>query len=191
MNTQNEPDLLNRARAFNQQALAEIYDRYNLGLYGYAMRLLGDECLAEDCVSETFSRFLKSLHAGQGPTEHLQAYLYRIAHNWITDYYRRQPMLELDENLRAEDVDRPETEVDRRMQQERVRKALRLLTPDQRQVIILRFLEGWENDEVSAAVQKPSSAVRALQHRALASLRRWLLGKEKENADENESETGS
>lgn len=191
MNTQNEPDLLNRARAFNQQALAEVYDRYNPGLYGYAMRLLGDECLAEDCVSETFARFLKSLRAGQGPTEHLQAYLYRIAHNWITDHYRRQPMLDLDEDLRAEDEDRPEAQVDRLLQQERVRNALRLLTPDQRQVVILRFLEGWENDEVSAAVQKPSSAVRALQHRALASLRRWLLGKEKENAYEYESETGS
>ncbi len=182
MNTQNEPDLLNLARAFNQQALAEIYDRYNSGLYSYAMRLLGDECLAEDCVAETFSRFLKSLHAGQGPTEHLQAYLYRIAHNWITDHYRRQPMLDLDEDLRAADEDRPEAQVDRRLQQERVRNALRLLTPDQRQVIILRFLEGWENEEVSAAVQKPSSAVRALQHRALASLRRWLVGKEKETA---------
>ncbi len=191
MNTQNEPDLLNRARAFNQQALAEIYDRYNPGLFGYAMRLLGDECMAEDCVAETFSRFLKSLHAGQGPTEHLQAYLYRIAHNWITDHYRRQPMLDLDDELRAEDEDRPEAQVDRRLQQERVRNALRLLTPDQRQVIILRFLEGWENEEVSAAVQKPSGAVRALQHRALSSLRRWLVGKEKENAYEYESETGS
>ncbi len=191
MNTQNELDLLKCARAFNQQALAEIYDRYNPGLYGYAMRLLGDECLAEDCVAETFSRFLKSLHAGQGPTEHLQAYLYRIAHNWITDHYRRQPMLELDDELRAEDEDRPEAQVDHRLQQERVRNALRLLTPDQRQVIILRFLEGWENDEVSAAIQKPSSAVRALQHRALASLRRWLFGTERETTYGNESGTGS
>jgi RNA polymerase sigma-70 factor, ECF subfamily len=191
MNTPNQPDLLNRARTFNPQALAEIYDRYSPGLYGYAMRLLGDECLAEDCVSETFSRFLTSLHAGQGPTEHLQAYLYRIAHNWITDHYRRKPLLDLDEDLRAEDEDRPEAQIDHRLQQERVRNALRLLTPDQRQVILLRFLEGWENDEVSAAIQKPSSAVRALQHRALASLRRWLLGKEKGDPDEYETETGS
>ncbi len=186
---QSEQDLLHHARAFDMQALAEIYDLYNPGLYGYAMRLLGDECLAEDCVSETFSRFLKSLHAGQGPTEHLQAYLYRIAYNWITDHYRRKPMLELDEDVLAKEEDRTEAQVDRRLQQERVRNALRLLTPDQRQVIILRFLEEWENDEVSAAVQKPSSAVRALQYRALASLRRWLLGKEKETA--YESETGS
>ncbi len=97
------------------QALAEIYDRYSPGLYAYAMRLLGDACLAEDCVSETFARFLKSLRAGQGPEAYLQAYLYRIAHNWITDHYRRQPMLDLDEDLRAGDEVRPEVQVDRRM----------------------------------------------------------------------------
>src|SRR5512138_184862 len=104
MNTRSEQDLLNGARALDMQALAAIYDRYSPGLYAYAMRLLGDECQAEDCVAETFSRFLKSLRAGQGPEEHLQAYLYRIAHNWITDLYRRQPPppFELDENLRAE-----------------------------------------------------------------------------------------
>jgi RNA polymerase sigma-70 factor (ECF subfamily) len=144
------------------------------------MRLLGDECLAEDCVSETFSRFLKSLHAGHGPDVHLQAYLYRIAHNWITDLHRRQPPppFEIDENLRAERETQPEAQVDRRIEQDRVRNALRCLTPDQRQVIVLRFLEGWEYEDIAAAVQKPVGAVRALQHRALAALRKWLLGRE-------------
>ncbi len=187
---QSEQDLLHHARAFDMLALAEIYECYSPSLYAYALRLLGDACLAEDCVSETFSRFMKSLRAGQGPEAYLQAYLYRIAHNWITDHYRRQPMLDLDEDLRAGDEVRPEVQVDRRMQQERVRRALRLLTPDQRQVVILRFLEGWENEAVAAAVRKPSSAVRALQHRALASLRRWLLGKEKEDVYEPEPGNG-
>jgi RNA polymerase sigma-70 factor (ECF subfamily) len=191
MKTRSEQDFLNSARAFDAQTLAEIYDCYSPGLYAYAMRLLGDACLAEDCVSETFSRFLKALHARQGPETHLQAYLYRIAHNWITDHYRRVPVFDLDEELRAADEAGPEGQVDRRLQQERVRGALRLLTPDQRQVVILRFLEGWDNDEVAAAVQKPSSAVRALQHRALASLRRWLLGKEKETAYAYEPENKS
>jgi DNA-directed RNA polymerase specialized sigma24 family protein len=53
-------------------ALAEIYDTYRPGLYRYAMRLLGDASLAEDCVAETFARFLKALHTRQGPREHLQ-----------------------------------------------------------------------------------------------------------------------
>ncbi len=182
MNTGSEQDLLNNARIFDTQALAAIYDRYSPGLYAYAMRLLGNECLAEDCVAETFSRFLKSLRAGGEPDQHLQAYLYRVAHNLITDLYRREPPppLELNEALCAGDEVRPDAQVDRRLEQERVRGALRLLTPDQRQVVILRFIEGWENEQVSAAVQKPAGAVKALQHRALVALRKWLLKKENE-----------
>lgn len=186
MNPRTEQELLDGARAFDVQTLAAVYDRYSPGLYAYAMRLLGDECLAEDCVAETFSRFLKSLRANHGPQEHLQAYLYRIAHNWITDQYRRQPppAFELDENMRAEDEMQPENQADERIEQNQVRGALRMLTPDQRQVVILRFLEGWENEEVAAAVLKPVTAVRALQHRALAALRRGLLGKEEGDAYE-------
>jgi RNA polymerase sigma-70 factor, ECF subfamily len=177
MNIPNEAQLIKGVKAFDMEALGGIYDRYSPGLFAYALRLLGDECLAEDCVAETFTRFLKGLRAGQGPDEHLQAYLYRVAHNWITDQYRRQPPLplDLDENLREEEEAQPEHQAGRRLDQERVRLALRSLTPDQRQIIILRFIEGWENDEVAAAVQKPVTAVKALQHRALAALRKWLL----------------
>jgi len=188
MNKRSEADLLRGARAFDMQDLAEIYDRYSPGLYGYSMRLLGDPVLAEDCVSETFSRFLKGLRAGQGPAEHLQAYLYRVAHNWITDYYRRSPPpdLELDELLVERDAILPEAQVFQHLEQERVRNALRMLTPDQRQVIILRFLEGWENEKVAEAVQKPITAVKALQHRALQALKRWLVGEERESVYEQE-----
>src|SRR5512146_3289115 len=116
MNVPNEIELLAGAQSFDLDSLAIIYDVYSPGLYGYAMRLLGDDCLAEDCVSETFSRFLKALRAGKGPQDHLQAYLYRIAHNWITDRYRREPPppLELAENISAGDPIKPEAQVERR-----------------------------------------------------------------------------
>ena len=85
----NEQDLLQRASKIETQALAEIYDSYSPGIYRYAMRLLGDMTLAEDCVAETFARFLKSLQEQRGPRNNLKAYLYRIAHNWIVDHYRK------------------------------------------------------------------------------------------------------
>jgi RNA polymerase sigma-70 factor (ECF subfamily) len=181
MNPRTELDLLTAAQTFDIDTLASIYDQYCPGVYRYALRLLGDECLAEDCVAETFSRFLKALRIGQGPKEHLQAYLYRVAHNWITDHYRRAApeTVELDEGLREEEQLHPEIQVDRRIDQEEVRLALRTLTPDQRQVV-LRFLEGWENEEVSSALQKPVGAIRALQHRALSTLRKLLVREEKE-----------
>ena len=177
---QTEQVLLSQARSFDLDALAEIYDRYSPGVYRYAARLLGDPCLAEDCVSETFSRFLTALRNGGGPLDHLQAYLYRIAHNWITDHYRREPPppLSLDEQLvgsaggpgRSGDV----------IEQARVRAALVRLTPEQRQVVVLKFVEGWQNEAVARLLGKPEGAIKALQHRALTALRRMLVVEEEE-----------
>jgi len=175
-----EQALLEQARNFDLDALAEIYDIYSPGVYRYAYRLLGDACLAEDCVSETFSRFLVALRNGGGPRDHLQAYLYRIAHNWITDQYRRQPPppLALDEQLAGAAVSAGHSgDV---IEQARVRAALVRLTPEQRQVVVLKFLEGWQNEAVARLLGKPAGAVKALQHRALAALRRMLLVEEEE-----------
>lgn len=180
-----ENSLLEGARRFDLENLAAIYDRYSDRLYAYAARLLGDTDLAEECVAETFARFLQALHNGGGPRDHLQAYLYRVAHNWITDLFRRQPLLlELDENLNGDDNEEADEAIQNEQERQRLRSALQALTPDQRQVIVLRYFEGWENEQVAAALEKPVGAVKALQHRAVASLRRWLNndGKEKENS---------
>lgn len=189
MGEPSELELLNGARTYDLPTLGLIYDRYSPGIYRYALRLTGDECLAEDCVADTFMRFLKALQNGQGPHDHLQAYLYRIAHNWITDGYRRQPppQLDLDDGLAGDAADHPERLAEKHLEQSRVRLAFRSLTPDQRQVIVLRFLDGWENAEVAAALQKPVGAIKALQHRALLMLRKQLLRDEKEGIDEPKS----
>ncbi len=173
----NETRLLQGARRLDMQALAEIYDHYSPGLFRYAMRLLGDQQLAEDCLAETFSRFLRALHAGGGPKDYLGAYLYRVAHNWISDLYRRSkaPQISLDEAYSLDDGTDTHLTVQASIEQDRVRTALRLLTPDQRQVIVLKFLEGWSNKEVAEAMKKNEGSVKSLQHRALASLKRILL----------------
>jgi RNA polymerase sigma-70 factor (ECF subfamily) len=172
-----EQNLLQRAAQLETQALAEIYDAYSPGIYRYAMRLLGDVTLAEDCVAETFARFLKSLQERRGPRENLQAFLYRIAHNLIVDSYRRQDNTSaLDDALRSE-TDVPEEEAARRIRQEEVREAIRRLTPDQQQVIALKYLEEWNNEEIARALKKPVGAVKSIQHRALRSLYRLLKEK--------------
>jgi RNA polymerase sigma-70 factor, ECF subfamily len=188
MNSPCEQELIKGARNYDPATLTVIYRQYSPGIYRYALRLLGNDCLAEDCVAETFSRFLKALRSGQGPQEHLQAYLYRIAHNWITDCYRRQPPppIELDESVKAGDHFQPEIQADSGLEQRQVRLALRSLTPDQRQVVTLRFLEGWGNDEVASAMEKSVGTIRALQFRAINTLRKFLLRKEKEGVYEPE-----
>ncbi|MDO9300654.1 MAG: sigma-70 family RNA polymerase sigma factor [Anaerolineales bacterium] len=171
-----EQELLTQAGQFDSRALAEIYDLYSPRLYRYAMRLLGDDSTAEDCVSETFSRFLKALQAGKGPRDYLQAYLFRTAHNLVVDHYRRhaeRPTEELTEDLpHAENT---EDTADHNLRQSRVRAALHKLTEDQQQVVSLKFLEGWENEEIARALNKPIGAVKSLQHRALAQLQKILL----------------
>jgi RNA polymerase sigma-70 factor (ECF subfamily) len=175
-----ETTFLERVQRFDEDALAEAYDHYSPAIYRYAARLLGNNDQAEECVAETFHRFLMALRNGHGPQEHFQAYLYRIAHNWITDTYRRQPppALPLDPELSAGSEQDPQYAVAERLDQAKVRAALQLLTPEQRQIVTLRFLEDLSIEEVAQAIQKPAGAVKSLQHRALAALRRILLPEE-------------
>lgn len=171
-----ESELLRKARRFDSQAWTEIYDLYSPKLYAYAYRLLGDSDQAEDCVAETFHRCLSAMRSGGGPQDHLQAYLYRIAHNYITDVYRRQPPppLNLEEDLHQADTD-TEGEAFQAMGRQQVMAALARLTDEQRQVITLKFYEGWENAEIAEALQKPIGAVKSLQVRAIGALRRMLI----------------
>jgi RNA polymerase sigma-70 factor, ECF subfamily len=175
-----ESDLLKRARVFDESALAEIYDRYSPGLYRYAVRLLGNADLAEECVAESFSRLLAAFHNGKGPQNYLQAYLYRIAHNWITDLFRREPHapLPLEEALlQGSDLDPDELASDRAAYRA-LHAAIAQLTPDQRQVFVLKYWENWSNEAIAQALKKPVGAVKALQHRAIQSLKRRMLKEE-------------
>jgi len=173
----NEQELLRKASQLGTQALAEIYDTHSPGIYRYAMRLLGEVSLAEDCVADTFARFLKSLQDGRGPRDHLQAYLYRIAHNWVVDLYRNnKETVELSDAIRSE-ADFPEEEAAKHIRQKQVRSAIRHLTPDQQQVISLKYLEEWSNEEVAHVMKKPVGAVKSIQHRALRSLYKLLAEK--------------
>lgn len=175
------PSLNNGSLRLEKNDLVEIYDQYSPRLYRYALRLLGDPELAEDCVAETFSRFLQALQKGGGPKTNLQAYLYRVAHNWIIDYYRNRPVQEeLQPELADEKAESPLVQVTDNMQKEIVRNALFHLTPEQRQVIMLRFYEDWSHEEIAKLIGKTAQATRALQHRALEALRRMLVEQEDE-----------
>lgn len=175
MNT--ESQLLKRAKSLDADALAEIYDLYSPELYRYAVRLLNTEDLAEECVAETFNRFLHALSNSGGPENYLRAYLYRIAHNWVTDQFRRQPPPQQIEDISQYRDPNPSTAelLDEKIEREKVQSAIRCLTPDQRQVVILKFIDGWTNAEIAETLDKPIGAIKSLQHRALNALRRILL----------------
>ena len=168
--------LLAGARRLEEQALTAMYDQHSQALYHYALRLLGNEQAAEDVVSETFYRLLRAFSAGGGPRQHVRAYLYRIAHNLVMDHYRQEPLdvAEVaveDLAIRSSDPG-PEAETVRLWEQAQARRMLWTLTADQRQVILLKFFEGWSNAEIAESIEKPVGAVKSLQHRALRSLHR-------------------
>lgn len=175
-------DLIPRARSFDLKALEIIFDQHNQGLYAYAYHLLGDAMLAEECVAETFSRFLRVLQAGKGPNSSLKGYLYRSAHNWVTDYYRsRRDESTLDDDLPDGERLEVRAEAERNMDCQQLRRVLPQLPNEQYQVVALHFIEGWELEEVADAMGKSVGAVKSLQHRALRNLRKLLNGQSEDH----------
>jgi RNA polymerase sigma-70 factor (ECF subfamily) len=147
-----------------------------MDIFRYAYRFFRDNELAEDCVAETFCRFLGAVRAGRS-FKNIRAYLYRVAHNWITDYCRSQlpANVSLEENLQLDQEDNPAHILTQDQDRQRMRAALLCLSPQQRQVIELRYLEEWSHCEVAAALGKTVEATRALQYRAIETLRQILV----------------
>ena len=100
-----------------------------------------------------------------------------MAHNVIVDYFRQNSSAQsLDEDIQSNHDD-PAYLAEIEMERVHLRRAVNRLTPEQQQVIVLKFLEGLSNEEIARVIDKPVGAVKALQHRGLATLRD-LLGAE-------------
>ncbi|HHS97969.1 MAG TPA: sigma-70 family RNA polymerase sigma factor [Chloroflexi bacterium] len=171
-----EAKLIQRAKAGDPSAFAEIYDRYQPVIYRYIFYRIGDESIAEDLTSEVFVRLVEKIDGFTYRGRPLLAWLYTIARNLITDYHRQTGsprLLPLEESLVADSGD-PEEAADRALAQRRLARAIARLTEDQRQVILLRFVEGMDTRSVARVLGKPVGAVKALQHRALVAMRRIL-----------------
>ncbi len=163
--------------ASNGDYLGTVYDEYHPLIYRYIYRQVSDVEVTRDLTADVFHRLLKALQKGNGPRQDTKAWLYRTAHNIIVDYYRRQQYrdhLPLYEGIIDGDMD-PSHAAETHLATERMRQALRQLTPDQQQVIALKFLAGLTNHEAAEVMKKPVGAVKSLQHRALAALQRKLI----------------
>ena len=171
-----EKRLLAETIFLSKQDIVELYEQFSPYLYRYAVRLLGDVDLAEDCVSDTFSRYLQSLSKGGGPRENLRAYLYRTAHNWVIDHFRRnsKEAVSIQAIDMVDPIDSPANQLSIDQEREKVRKALLRLPIDQQQVIMLRFLDDLPHEQVAEIMGRTIEATRALQYRALSALRSIL-----------------
>lgn len=169
------------ARLREPAALTRIYTAYAPALFRFFMASVSDRHLAEDLTGSTFVSAIEGLPKFRGPVEALGGWLFQIARHDLYDHRRKQSRSRiepLDDNLTeaaASDatVDPEELAIDR-LEGSRVMGALRELSPDQREVLLLRMAGGMTAPEVAAVLGKTTGAVKALQHRGLASLARVL-----------------
>lgn len=172
--------LLEAARGLDKQALVAIFDEYAPELYNYALRLCGNPVEADNTVGDVFTKFLEQLAAGKGPTVNLQSYLYRMTYHLVVDrarLSRREAPIELVDTEPAIGREHPSLHVtlEKQMLIEAVMLAIQNdLTADQRNVIILRFVEGLSLLEIAEVLGKGLDNVKVIQSRAIAKLRKVL-----------------
>jgi RNA polymerase sigma-70 factor (ECF subfamily) len=172
---QDEEKLLQRAKGYDSEALTLLYRRHVGPIYRYIYLRVGQEDLAQDLTADVFLRALEGIGSFQYRGVPFAAWLFRIAHDRVVDHFRRRGMV--GSSLKAEavvDWRDPVARAEERAERERLRRAMEELTEEQRQVVALRFGEGFTSAEVARMLGKSEGAVKALQYRALAALRRIL-----------------
>jgi RNA polymerase sigma-70 factor (ECF subfamily) len=172
----NEIRLIQRAKEGDRAAFAEIFARHRLSIYRYTLSLVGDVAVAEDVTGEVFVRLVERIDQFTYRGRPLLAWLFAIARNLVQDHYRRQKNtaeMSWEECLVAGSTN-PEETVECHLTQEQLAVALARLTDKQRQVILLRFIDGLDIKSVARTLGIPASAVKSLQYRGLAALRRIL-----------------
>jgi RNA polymerase sigma-70 factor (ECF subfamily) len=167
--------LLNAARRMDKEALVKIFDLYASALYKYALRLGSDPVMADHVVGDVFAKLLEQLAAGNGPRENLRSYLYEATYHRMIDetrYSRRRVDLEAATWLKQDSDPIVQGVEDQILSKQILHDIQNELTEDQRQVIILRFLEEFNIHETAAILGKKEDHVRVIQKRAIAVLRR-------------------
>jgi len=167
--------LVEEARALSEEAWAEIYRRHAQQVYAYIHYRLSDQHTSEDLAADVFVRALAGIKGYSYRGTPLLAWLYRIAHNVTADYRKAAAKrAQHQASEEPEDVEEREDALQAFDDRQDMMRAIRALTEDQQQVVILRFYQGMSNADVAKVMGKPEGAVKALQTRALRSLRRVL-----------------
>jgi RNA polymerase sigma-70 factor (ECF subfamily) len=167
--------LVERARAGDRQAFGELYDRYAALTYRHIHCLVGDLPIAEDLTAQTFLQALQAIGRYEERGVPFQVWLLRIARNLAVNHWRVQRNHNSSRNHGSERaMPSPESLCEAKLREEEVWGAVRRLRGDQRQVIILRFVDGLSYSDVAQVLGKSVGAVRVIQYRALSALRRAL-----------------
>ncbi len=174
---QDEESIIRRAQQHDQMALTQIYEENFDKIYRYVVLKIGDRTEAEDITQQVFINTLKSISSFKWKGVPFSAWLFRIAHNQIVDYWRKKSKrvtVPLDDSIRDKD-DNPGILLEKNMDIEQLVTATRRLTEAQREVISLRFAGELAISQVAKIMGKSEGAVKALQHSAVVALRKTLV----------------
>ena len=169
-----EAELVAHAKELRPEAWDTLYDTYYPKMYSYLYVHLGDRTAAEDLASDVFEQAWRGIHRFQYRGVPLSSWLYRIAHNVMVDHLkrRRRAPASLDSDgvpaLAGPDA------ADRVGLRDMIRRAMSRLTREQQQVVVLRHVEGHDVATSARIMGKKENALRALEFRALHSLRRIM-----------------
>lgn len=168
--------LVLRAIQRDQDAFGELYDRHVVRVYRHIYYMVGNAAEAEDLTAQTFLRAWEAIERYQVRGAPFVSWLLRIAHNLGVSHLRaRRETSQVHEGIVDDKMRRdPESSYVQTAEEELVREAILLLRPEQRQVIILRFIEDLDYREVAEIIGKSVAAIRVIQHRALNALRKQM-----------------
>lgn len=177
-----EAGIIAKAQAGDKEAFAQLFDRYFDDIFRFVNSQLTAIEDAEDVALEVFVKAWDYLPRYKHRGHSFSAFLYSVARNAVVDAYRRArdfTQVELEEDLLGDALPSPETQLLHEHERQELHRALAMLPPDYREVLVLRFINNQSLEELAVAMGRSSGAVRVLQHRALKALRKALEKLEK------------
>jgi RNA polymerase sigma-70 factor (ECF subfamily) len=176
--------LIQRAQQWaDPTAFDDLYLLYADRIFRFLIVRLGDAEVAEEVTAQVFLRLIEKIDqykiALKDNAAIFSAWLYRMAYNKMVDVLRKQKHHQQISIQYAETVAHHQAMsemVENQIEFEQVIEKLQLLNDQQRQVLLLRFVEGLSIAETAQVMEKSEGAIKALQHRSLEALRRYLTG---------------
>jgi RNA polymerase sigma-70 factor (ECF subfamily) len=171
-----EWDIVRRAQEYDEPAIEALYQKYYPKIYNYAFMQMGDAQASEDLASDVMLKMIESMHKYTFRGLPFGAWVFRIARNRLIDLHRRRRRrgeVDLSGTLSSA-LASPQVLAERALERGQIQVALKHLTDEQRQVIVLKFIQGFDNRSIGQIMGRREGAIKSLQHRALGALRRLL-----------------
>jgi RNA polymerase sigma-70 factor (ECF subfamily) len=174
--TSDEAMLVQKAIGHDAEAFGRLYDMHVDRVYRNIYYRVGNEADAEDLTQQVFFKAWQAIDRYKKMASPFIAWLMTISHNLVVDFYRtRKDKAYLEAEVLADDsAPSPERSAEASFEQQRLRRAILQLGGDEQQVVILRFIEGFEFAEIASLLKKKEGNIRVILHRALVKLRNIL-----------------